>query len=142
MTAIVVIHGVTTLAMVGVIWFVQVVHYPLMGRVGPAVFPAYAASHATRTSWVVTAPMVLEASTAAVLAARPPTDGLWEAMWVGLVLVAVVWASTFGLQVPCHRRLAARFEPPVHRRLVRSNWIRTLAWSARAPVAVAALLAV
>ena len=40
---------VTTLFMVGVIWFVQVVHYPLMAHVGRAEAVAYEKSHTHRT---------------------------------------------------------------------------------------------
>jgi len=136
-TWIAVLHCVATLALVGLIWFVQVVHYPLMAVVGGLRFPAYAREHATRTSWVVTAPMLLEAAAAIALVVEPPAAIARPMVWVGLALLALVWASTFGLQVPCHRRLASGFDPRVHRRLVRSNWIRTLAWTGRAPIAVA-----
>jgi hypothetical protein len=46
-------------------------------------------------------------------------------------LVAVVWASTAVLQVPRHQTLAASFDAAAHADLVRTNWIRTVAWSAR-----------
>ena len=51
--------------------------------------------------------------------------------WVGLTLLAVVWGSTFFLQVPAHEKLASRFDATTHRRLVRSNWIRTVGWTFR-----------
>ncbi len=142
MTWIAALHCVATLSLVGLIWFVQVVHYPLMAAVGGSRFPAYAHQHATRTSWVVTAPMLLEAATAIALAMEPPTAAVRPVVWVGLALLGLVWASTFALQVPCHRRLTSGFDPRVHRRLVRTNWIRTAAWTGRAPVAVAVLMMV
>ena len=40
------------------------------------------------------------------------------------------------LQVPCHSRLAQGFDEPTWRRLVATNWIRTVAWSARMPLAL------
>jgi len=136
------VHCVATLTLVGLIWFVQVVHYPLMAAVGDHRFRAYAHEHASRTSWVVTAPMLLEAATAIAMVVEPPAATVRPMVWVGLALLVLVWASTFGLQVPCHRRLASGFDPRVHRRLVRTNWIRTLAWTGRAPVAVAAVMMV
>jgi hypothetical protein len=51
-------------------------------------------------------------------------------------LVVVIWFSTFLLQVPCHTRLSQGFDAQIHAQLVSTNWIRTLAWSARAVVAM------
>ena len=117
--------------MVGLIWFVQIVHYPLMGRVGKEAFPAYADAHSRRTSFVVGPPMLAEAATTVLLIPlRPESVTLPQAL-LGAVLLAVAWLSTYFLQVPCHRALGAGFDASVHRFLVRSNWIRTAAWSAR-----------
>ncbi|MBM4195260.1 MAG: hypothetical protein FJ202_12930 [Gemmatimonadetes bacterium] len=54
------LHAAMTLFMVGVIWFVQVVHYPLFSRVGEAAFPEYGRHHVRRTGWVVGLPMLVE----------------------------------------------------------------------------------
>ena len=121
----------STWTMVGLIWFVQLVHYPLMARVGRDDFPDYAAAHARRTTWVVAPPMLIEAATAWILAIRPPEFLEVWAAWAGLALLLVVWISTALLQVPRHSRLAGGFDPGVHRMLVATNWIRTLAWTAR-----------
>ena len=55
---VLVVNLASTLAMTGVIWFVQVVHYPLFASVGAEGFSRYEALHATRTGWVV-APLML-----------------------------------------------------------------------------------
>ena len=55
----------STLYMTGVIWFVQIVHYPLMARVGGAQFREYSRLHQLQTTWVV-APAMLAAAVAAV----------------------------------------------------------------------------
>ena len=39
------IHVAATLAMSGVIWFIQIVHYPLLTLVGAAGFTTYEAAH-------------------------------------------------------------------------------------------------
>ena len=38
----------------------------------------------------------------------------------------------FFLQVPSHEKLLRAFDRAAHQFLVRSNWLRTLLWSARA----------
>ena len=125
------LHAAATGVMTGLIWFVQVVHYPLFAHVGQAGFAAYAREHQRRTTWVVALPMLLEAGTAVLLALRPPAGVPPALAWTGLALVGVVWASTLGLQVPEHGRLAGGFDAVGARRLVRGNWVRTVAWTLR-----------
>ncbi|HEX2205610.1 MAG TPA: hypothetical protein VHG91_20025 [Longimicrobium sp.] len=43
----------------------------------------------------------------------------------------MVWLSTALLQVPMHGRLERGFDAAAHRRLVATNWVRTVAWTAR-----------
>jgi hypothetical protein len=140
MHALLLANALATLFMTGLIWFVQIVHYPLFARVGGDVFPAYSRAHQTLTTLVVGPPMLVEALTALLLVvARPPQVAAWLA-WTGLALVGVIWLSTAALQVPAHGRLVNGFDPQVGAYLVSTNWIRTIAWSARAAVVTAMLL--
>ena len=129
--AILLFHLASTLAMVGLIWFVQVVHYPLMARVGAAEFCPYERHHQRRTTAVVAPLMLTEAGTAVLLLWIRPSPVPFTPCLTGLVILAVVWLSTYLWQVPIHRQLALEYSPSSIRRLVRSNWLRTAAWSAR-----------
>ncbi len=121
----------STLAMVGIIWFVQLVHYPLFSEVSVSRFSAYEAAHTRRTTLVVAPLMVAEAATAFLLALlAPPAINATAAYW-GAALVAVLWLSTFAAQVPAHTRLSSGFDAGVHRYLVWSNWLRTALWTVR-----------
>lgn len=124
-------HAAATWAMTGLIWFVQVVHYPLLAGVGPAGFVAYHAAHSRLTTLVVGPLMLVEAACAVWIALERPS----AATWAGVGLLGVVWAATFFVSVPRHNLLAAGFDAAVIEGLVATNWIRTLAWSARALVA-------
>lgn len=124
-------HLGATLLMVGVIWIVQIVHYPLFAGVGAECWSAYEAAHQSRITFIVGPLMVIELVTAVWLVLdRPPALPL-EAVVAGALLVGVVWASTAFIQVPLHAALAEGFVPEVHERLVGTNWIRTAAWTAR-----------
>lgn len=124
-------HLAATLFMLGVIWFVQVVHYPLFAKTGISDFRVYQRQHRALTTWVVAPPMLLELMTALLLFWFKPTGvSTWQ-MAVGLALLAVGWLSTGLAQVPCHDMLSKGFDSVVHRRLVWTNWIRTTAWSLR-----------
>ena len=133
---IVMAHAFCTVAMAGLIWFVQIVHYPLFVEVGSGEFTRYEALHCRRTGYVVAPLMLTELATAAWLFFRPPTSGVEWATTAGIALLAAAWLSTALLQVPCHRRLERGFDPAVARRLVGTNWIRTIAWTARALLAL------
>jgi hypothetical protein len=140
MKLLLLIHVAATLIMFGVILVVQIVHYPLFGQVGAETYVAYQAGHMRLITYVVFPPMVVELVTAVLLVWWQPF-GLpgWQ-LWLGLALVGVIWGSTAFLQVPLHSALTDGFDATAHRRLVASNWVRTLAWGARS-VLVLALLA-
>lgn len=59
---------------------------------------------------------------------------------MGALLVAALWASTFLVQIPCHRALGRGWDEAIHRRLVRMNWLRTGLWTTRAGLALALLV--
>lgn len=122
----------STLFMTGLIWFVQVVHYPLFAGIGSEEFCRYETRHRVLTTWVVGPPMLLEAATALLLIwYAPPQIPAWS-IWTGLGLVAVVWASTAWIQIPCHELLSQGYDAAVQQRLVVTNWVRSFAWSVRA----------
>jgi hypothetical protein len=125
--------------MAGIIWIIQVVHYPLFGMVGRDGFAAYERSHASRITPVVGTAMLLEAAcTGLLLLALGELASRGIPRWmpvVGAILLAGIWISTFALQVPLHGQLAQGFEDATHDALVRSNWIRTVGWTLRGALA-------
>lgn len=131
MTTTLVISAVATWAMVGLIWTIQLVHYPMLATYS-AVAPATAAGdHQRRISWVVGPLMAAEGVTALILLVdRPETMPIWSA-WAAAALLGVALASTVMLQVPLHARLAERHDDRVAARLISTNWVRTAAWTAR-----------
>ena len=136
---VVALHLAATLAMTGLIWFVQIVHYPLYAAVGREAFPAYHAQHVERTTRVVAGPMLIELGTATWLFLAPNDrfNGAYPA--IGLGLLVLIWLSTAFLQVPSHGRLQAVYTPTAHRFLVRTNWLRTVGWTLRSLLVLAAL---
>jgi len=131
MTIIYLAHVVSTVYMTGLIWFVQIVHYPLMNRVGGDRFTAYEKEHQRLTSYVVGPPMLVEALTAVYLVMVPAPGMGHDWGWIGLGRVGVVWLATAYLQVPEHNKLAQGFQARSHGLLVSTNWLRTVAWSIR-----------
>lgn len=136
------LHAAATVFMTGLIWFVQVVHYPLMARVPGAALGEYERGHMARTTPLVASAMGLELLTAAWLVLAPP-PGLGERgralAWLGAGLLGIIWGSTWGVQVPLHDRIAKGGGAEAVRRLVLTNWARTIAWTVRSAAALAML---
>lgn len=119
----------------GLIWTIQVVHYPLMARVGAEQFAQYERLHSAMITPLVGPAMLAEAAIAGLLLMhRPAAVPAWMA-WTGALLVAAIWIVTFLVSVPCHAVLSQGFDAAAHERLVATNWLRTAAWTGRAVMA-------
>lgn len=141
MTWVLAAQAFATLYMVGVIWMCQLAHYPLLDDVGDAL-PRYQARNVRLTTWVVGLPMIVEALCAvALLIWLPGGLPMWSA-WLGFALVLVIWIATMTASVPMHERLGHGYSAWAHRRLVRTNWIRTAAWTVRGVLVLWMLVAV
>lgn len=125
-------HAAATWFMVGLIWFVQVVHYPLFAAVGQQGWNAYSRRHQSLTTLVVGPAMLIEATSAAVLLALVPS----ALTATNAFMLALIWASTFFVQVPLHGRLSNGHNADVMRKLVVTNWVRTILWSVRGGLAL------
>lgn len=127
-----IVQIVSTLMLTGVIWVIQLVQYPFFSYVEKANFPKY---HAAYTFWItpIVAPlMIVELLTAVLILFYPPNYLDYKLFVFGLILCLAAWLSTFFIQIPLHDRLAAGFDAEAHAALVKTNWIRSLAWTARA----------
>jgi hypothetical protein len=133
------VHAGATLFMVGLIWTIQVVHYPLFAKVGEGGYSAYQHEHMTRIGWVVGPMMIVEAASAVGLLVIARSTVQPMLLWAGLGLLLVIWLSTALLQAPIHYKLTRQFDPAWVRKLVGTNWIRTAAWTARGVLALALL---
>lgn len=133
-------HAAATSFMTGLIWFVQVVHYPLFAGVGEDGYRRYQSSHMRRTTAVVGPVMLAEAAGAVLVLALDLGQMARYLAIAGACLLGVVWASTFLVQVPLHERLGRGFDRRTAAALVATNWIRTIAWTLRSIIAVALVL--
>ncbi|MBL8891213.1 MAG: hypothetical protein JNL67_14635 [Planctomycetaceae bacterium] len=128
-----------TFFLAGLIWMVQVVHYPLFNDVGKENYIRYHQRHQNNISLIVGPVMLIELATAILLIWAIDERIDRTLVYVGLGLVLLIWLSTALIQVPCHEKLARGFDPVAYRWLVNSNWIRTIAWTARGWIVVAML---
>ena len=125
------LHIGSSLYMMGLIWFVQVVHYPLHAHVGTEHLAQYQKLHMSWTSFVVGPPMLIEMGTTVLFLIAPPLDLPHWCFILGFAFLILIWASTVRFQMPYHNQLLHSFDVEIHKKLVTSNWIRTIFWSLR-----------
>jgi hypothetical protein len=128
-----------TLYLTGLIWTIQMVHYPLFAKVGADNWQTYHALHTSSITVIVALPMLVELTVSLLLLAiRPAPVPDWLA-YAGFGLTLLTWLATMGLSVPIHNQLATTLDAALVDRLVLTNWARTLAWTARSGLMTIAL---
>ena len=133
-------HLVVTCLMIGIIWMVQWVHYPLMAHTGHESSAMYQRLHSHWMSGLVVPLMITELMFAAALCLNPETaSAVWA--WVGFGLLIAIWVVTFAASVPAHQVLRDGFNTRAHEKLMASNTVRTFLWSGRGVIAALLLVA-
>lgn len=129
-----------SVGMFGVIWTIQLVHYPLMRAVPADAFVRYEELHTRAITMVVGPLMAIEGvCVLAVFFFRPDGVPLWST-WAGGVVEAIAIGVTAFVSAPTHGRLERGFDAALLDRLIATNWFRTIAWTARAGLAVLMLV--
>lgn len=125
------LHVFSTLLMTGVVWHMQVVHYPMFLDFKKEDGVRATEFHRQRTGYLVMPVMVVEFVTAVLLTSSSWMMLYGNFLWLNLMLLVLIWAITFLRHVPRHKRLSESFEPDTVHALVRANWVRTLLWTLR-----------
>jgi len=120
--SLLVIHAAVTWALLGLIWTIQVVHYPLLKNVGQREFIAYHDRHMALITWIVGPLMLAEIGSAGLLFFYGERSALFL---FSLAVLALVWVSTAATQIPLHQKLTQGHSPDTIDRLVQTNWWRT-----------------
>ncbi|MDI1313035.1 hypothetical protein [Prosthecobacter sp.] len=128
MTLLFSIHLAVTWMLVGLIWVVQILVYPQFRRVAPAEFKDYHLAHCFRIGLIVAPLLFAEIATSAWLFYAGQRTLPFV---ISIGLIPLVWLCTAVFQAPIHTRLMRGFDAPLIRHLILTNWIRTLAWTAR-----------
>ncbi|WP_435017192.1 hypothetical protein TA3x_004787 [Tundrisphaera sp. TA3] len=112
--------------LVVLIWLVQIIIYPSFAEVAPDRFRAHHAAYTRAISWFVIPLMFGQVFLIGRgLVDRPDRWGILAA-----ALVVAAWVSIFVLSVPLHGKLQeAGYDADLIRRLVATNWPRTVAWT-------------
>ena len=134
------VHAVAVSALAGLAWVVQLVVYPAFLTVGPtSVWAEFHRAHSRAMTLVVVAPWAVQGVTLALLLVAPPDGVPYGLVLLAAALGLVTVGVTAAVSVPLHNRLQPYGEQAA-RRLLRTNWWRTAAWTGGAFCAAAMLL--
>jgi len=127
-----VIHVAATLFMVGLIWTIHYVHYPLFANVGESTYVSFQSEHVERIGKLLFVPWLTEGITLLGILALAFLGGhkmlRIPAVINGAAMAVVLVISGFW-SAPAHAKLADGFDKSLHDQLMTVNLIRTLAWT-------------
>jgi hypothetical protein len=116
-------------ALLMLIWLVQVIIYPSFRNIPEVIFPKYHRWYGIRISFFVFPLMICEILLLILLAIDTNRTFV---VYSSFSMVGAVWLSTLLLQVPIHLKIDVEKNDDLIERLVKTNWIRTAAWSIKA----------
>jgi len=125
------LHIVTTSMMIGLIWVVQLVHYPSFHFVDRNRYELFQDFHMRNISWIVFPIMSVELITGILLIQSPVFGHSNKLFFISMILLALIWFLTATLFISIHKNLSNGYNKNIIYRLVNLNWLRTILWSLR-----------
>ena len=121
------VHFISTSLMVGIIWVIQLLHYPAFHFIKEIDYVEFQHFHMQRISFIVVPVMILEFFSAFILAYYIQSDLL--ILCLGILIV--IWLVTFVFFTKLHQRLLNGYDKSIVDKLVQINWSRTILWTFR-----------
>ena len=122
------LNVISAFLLTGVIWTIQIVHYPSFHYIDKMSFTNFHHFHERRISIIVMPLMLIELTTSTALYINNMSSIVFA---LNLLIVVLIWCSTFFVQVPIHSILSKKKDKKLIEKLVNTNWIRTFLWSMR-----------
>ena len=124
-----ILHLIATSVMVGVIWVIQLVHYPSFHFVELKQYTTFQRFHMARISYVVIPAMLTELFTLILIVFS--MDQIDTLVLASAILLIFIWLMTAVFFSGVHQKLTLGYDQTVVDKLVKLNWGRTLLWTLR-----------
>ena len=122
-------HLIFTSIMTGVIWVIQIVHYPSFHFIEKELYTAFQKFHMNKISIIVIPIMLAELITGVMLFLDKSSKSPF--LIISFVILVLIWLITGVFFSKAHNELIAGYQELVINQLVAMNWIRTLLWTLR-----------
>ena len=122
-------HLIFTSIMTGVIWVIQIVHYPSFHFIEKDLYTAFQKFHMNKISIIVMPIMLAELITGIMLF----FDNSFKSpfLTISIIILVLIWLITGVFFTKVHNELIAGYQELVVNQLIAMNWIRTLLWTLR-----------
>ena len=115
--------------MVGVIWVIQLVHYPSFHFIKPDIYTVFQKFHMEKISMIVMPMMIAELITVLLLLYSEDSKNIL--IIISFILLIIIWGITAVFFSGMHNKLIAGYQETIVNDLIVMNWIRTLLWTIR-----------
>ena len=122
-------HLIFTSIMTGVIWVIQIVHYPSFHFIEKELYTAFQKFHMNKISIIVMPIMLAELITGIILFLDKSSKSPF--LTISFIVLVLIWLMTGVFFTKAHNELIAGYQELVVNQLVAMNWIRTLLWTLR-----------
>ena len=122
-------HLISTSIMVGVIWVIQLVHYPSFPFIDKNIYAAFQKFHMDRISIIVIPIMLAELITGMILFLDKSSKN--SILVISFIILILIWIITVVFFTKAHNKLIIGYQELVVNQLVVMNWVRTLLWTLR-----------
>ena len=121
------IHFLSTSLMVGIIWVIQLLHYPTFHFIKQSDYVEFQHFHMQRISFIVVPVMIIELLSGFMLVYYFRSN----LFILCLTILLVIWLITFVFFTKLHQSLLGGYDKIIVNKLVQINWSRTVLWSLR-----------
>jgi hypothetical protein len=118
-------HTFAVFALFGLIWTIQLVHYPAFHLIELREWPAFHRFHSIRITFIVLPLMLIELITALKLF----LDENQPSQIFFLSCAVLTWVLTILVFMPLHHQITNRPQSRLLSRLVALNWLRVAIWT-------------
>ena len=120
-------HLISTAIIVGIIWVIQVVHYPSFHFIETDEYLSFQKFHMDKIAYIVVPVMLIESITGFILI----YNDINTVLIISMILLLLIWALTGLFFAPMHQKLMSGYQEELVEKLVKINWVRTIFWTIR-----------
>ena len=127
MEAILFFHFFLTFFMTGIIWLIQLIHYPSFSFIDKNMYSKFQTFHMNRISFLVGPIMILELLSGFYLLLFFYSESNFFV--INFILNILILNMTIIVFATIHKKLIEGFKFSLFAKLISMNWIRTILWS-------------
>ena len=122
-------HLVFTSTMVGIIWVIQLVHYPSFYFIRKDIFVSFQKFHTDKITIIVAPVMLIELITGILLIYMETNIDI--VLTISIFILIAIWVLTAIYFYKAHQKLMSGYNEEIINQLIKLNWIRTILWTFR-----------